>query len=126
MTTGRQLPGGRLAYLAEIPRLKQADQPQQNSTKASTRHVAGMCQKWSGSPGRPPERAAAGLCPEKALCACILRAPGQAIRCAAAIRGDAAARGSQQLTGATGRWPLFAVTRLRAEGPQAQDAPVSP
>jgi DNA-binding SARP family transcriptional activator/pimeloyl-ACP methyl ester carboxylesterase/class 3 adenylate cyclase len=37
-----------------------------------------------------------------------------------------AARGSQQLTGATGRWPLFAVTRLRAEGPQAQDAPVSP
>jgi hypothetical protein len=29
-----------LAYLAEIPRLKQADQPQQNSTKASTRHVA--------------------------------------------------------------------------------------
>jgi hypothetical protein len=28
------------AYPAEIPRLKQADQPQQNGTKASTRHVA--------------------------------------------------------------------------------------
>jgi hypothetical protein len=37
-----------------------------------------------------------------------------------------AARGSHQLTGATGKWPLFAVTRLRAEGPQAQGAPASP
>jgi hypothetical protein len=75
--------------------------------------------------GRQSERRRAGA--RKRHCAPVsFDAPGQAIRCAAAIRGDAAARGSQQLTGATGRWPLFAVTRLRAEGPQAQDAPVSP
>src|SRR6266566_6367599 len=40
MTARRQFACRALAYLAEIPRLKQADQPQQSSTKASTRHVA--------------------------------------------------------------------------------------
>ncbi len=30
------------------------------------------------------------------------------------------ARGSHQLAGAAGRWPLFAVTRLRPEGSPAQ------